>query len=103
MNNFICNYDLHFSHPSKKRLYEFFESSKDFLSFDGFIDYDKNSSLFVCKGSTAIEETAEYSFLDILKDLLDNNENLDFSGSFNDNYGKGLVDSFLQKQYTSTH
>ena len=104
MNNFISNYTLEFSHPSKKILYELkSRSTLSNVAFDDFISFDKNSHLHSVKTNTSIEESGDFVFVDVIHDLLSEFDQLEIGGSFIDDYGKGYVNSLAEKQYTSTH
>ena len=102
MNNFICNYDLEFIHPSRSSLVKLIKnnSSDSGIVFSSSPRKSKSDKFYSVKASVSCEESGTFIFTDIIKDLTERINLLEIGGSFIDNIGRGYVDSLCQKQYT---
>lgn len=104
MINFVCNYDLYFSHPNRSALVKLINNnSKKDLNFQSSPKKNKNNHLFSVRATASVEENGNFSFLDVLDDINQKSDLLEIGGSFMDNVGRGYVDSLCQKQYTKTY
>lgn len=104
-NNFISNYHIVFSHPSRSSLVKLINSysGKTPISFSATPKKQKKEYLFSVSGSASADEGNGTSFLEELKELDDKITLLEIGGSFIDNLGRGFVNSLCQKQYTKTY
>lgn len=96
-----CNYNITFIHTDHNFLKKFVDkvSHKD-LSFVQKVRKSKGKNFFTAKASVFSEETSSSSFTDFLKNLLEDNENLEVGGTFSESSGEGYIDCFGDKHYT---
>ena len=101
--SFNCNYNLTFIHSNHYKLKNFVNKTnhKD-MSFTQNVRKFKGQSFFTTKASVYTEESASHSFIDFIKTLLNDNENLEVGGTFNEYKGEGYIDCFGDKHYTGT-
>ena len=99
-----AHYDLEFLHPNRASLVKLMKNSEKNeevnFSFQDSPRKVRNENLYYVKAITSFEETGYTLLTDTLKDLTNRIKFLEVGGSFIDNYGRGYVNSFTDKEYT---
>ena len=105
MNNIICNYDLEFIHFNRASLIKLIKNYPENINIS-FIEAPKRQGsdyFFSVKANVSCEENSDFTFTDIIKDLVFKIQGLEIGGSFIDNLGRGYINSFSEKQYTKMY